>query len=342
MNKPGLNISAVFLLFFCLTVTSTTINAEDKSVVKVITELVDNNDFVNAKQEIDEQLLENPDATAVRYQLARYYLRKESITNDSIIGYDYPDVAAGSAIAELDKVLKEDAGYVEAYSLLGHIYAVLNKPKKAAYNFEKAEDSYDRPAWLDVNKAILAIQKKEFSEAAALLKEYTAVRPGKNDYVENRVYSSAWDLLRKLSVQHPELDPVPAIRKGLIKRVLAEDYLEYVESTAKSEKPAFIHFASSDNWCKPCAASLKRIEGIARKHGDKFDFIHVSFEPWNNVSYYKDVVDSAEIKGLPSREIVSKGRSQAHIAGVLADSSVERITGELYEDLKAGRIADKK
>ena len=342
MKQPGLNINVVFLLFFCLTATSTTINAEDKSPIKVITELVDNNNFVNAKQKIDEQLLEKPNATAVRYQLARYYLRKESVTNDSIIGYDYPDVAAEPAIAELNKVLKEDASHVEAYSLLGHIYAVLNKPKEAAYNFEKAEDSYNRPAWLDVNKAILAIQKKEFSEAAALLKEYTAVRPGKKDYVENRVYSSAWDLLRKLSVQHPELDPVPAIRKGLFKRVLAEDYLEYVESTKESENPAFIHFASSDNWCKPCATSLKRMEGIARKHGDKFDFIHMSFEPWENVSYYKDIVDSAEIMGLPSREIVSKGRSQAHIAGVLADSSVERIAGELYEDLKAGRFADKK
>ena len=103
--------------------------------------------------------------------------------------------------------------------------------------------------------------------------------PPEKDKVAGKIYPSAWRLLRRLAVKHPELDPVPAVHKGLISCVLVEDYIDYLDRNKGSDKPLYVHLASSDNWCSPCFKNMKAVESIARNHADKFDVVHVSFEP---------------------------------------------------------------
>ena len=274
------------------------------------------------------------------YQLARLHLSTGAVSTETIVGFRYSSEAATLAEEALKKALSSTPDYPEAHALSGLLYAAQNRLPESAASFAAAEKAYVSPVWLDFNKAVLAVQMKEYEDAADLLKQLTAVHPNKKNKIAGKIYQSAWRLLRRLAVEHPELDPVRGIRNGHIKRVLAEDYADYLAQHKGSDKPLYVHFASSDNWCSPCAVNLKRVNSLARQHGDKFDFIHVSFEPWRSVSQYMSMLPKS-IRALPYQVFISHGVEQASQYGAMTEQSIRTLVTKHYDDLQAGRLAGK-
>lgn len=309
--------------------------------LRQIKQAIDNNELTQARSALDAALAAQPESPALLFELARYHMVAGSVMDDSIPGFTYNKEADQAALAALDRILAIDSGHANAHALAVLLHAIQGRLDSAEASVAKARETYQKPIWLDFNEAVLRIRQKQYAEAADLLIRHTSVHPKKNKTEELRVYGAAWRLLRRLAVKHPELDPVPAVRNGLIKRVLIEDYEAYIEKRGDQAKPLYVHFASSDNWCSFCIQNLDRVEAIARRHPDKFDFIHVSFEPWTSLKSYRDQLPD-NLRGLPVQVFIAQGVEQARVMGLMSPEAIEALVEREYAELKSGRLGERR
>jgi tetratricopeptide (TPR) repeat protein len=206
------------------------------------------------------------------------------------------------------------------YSLLGHIYAVQGEIKLAKNAFKKADALSPKPLWLDFNKALLAIKQKHYKEAARLFRKNTLhnIKQNKADpylLARNNVYKSSWDIWKRMSLDYPQLDVMPSVRKGLMKRVLPDQLSRFLKGRKKTDKPVFVHFSSSDDFCQPCLKSNQSMEKLAQELKEYYDFVLVSFESWNLVKYYENLVKPEKIRALPAQAVFHGTRLVAYQPG---------------------------
>jgi tetratricopeptide (TPR) repeat protein len=329
------------VLFVCIvSLPSFGLEQEKASEIKG---LLNKGEYKKAKELLDQAISKTPNSIPILYQSARYYMKTEYAKDDSIIGFHYSALTENASVYALEKILGVDPKYAEAYSLLGHIYVVQNNVLEAEKNFAKAETLSPRPVWLDFNKALLAMQKKEFKQAVTLLKKYTGrynKLPKSKQMADAKasLYSASWNMLKRIVVKHPELDPVKAIREGLIKRINPKDFADFLKLSKNNQKDLYVHFTSSDEWCSSCLKNNSKLENLAKKHADKYSYIHVSFEPWSDIDYFNTTIAKPIIiTKLPTQIIYKEANPVLFKAGSICDCSFNQMINGSFEKIDPSR-----
>lgn len=276
----------------------------------------------------------------VLYQLARYHLIKNVKEDSSIIGYSYPQVDVENAILSLNKAIEIKPNYFKSYSLLGHIYAIQNQQQKAQMALTKASKD-PQLIWQNYNLAVLAIQKKQYKKAAQLLTKLTRQHPPKKQH-KAKMYAASWQLLKRIAIKYPKLDPVKMIRQGLVQRIQADAFLTRLKALKTEDKPSFIVFSSSDSWCSFCLKGNAKIAYFAQRYNKKFNFFYISFEPWIQFQQYPDITKKVGLKGVPAQAIFTADKMQAIYYGKTLNKRIMKaLTSEsIYNKIKTGALAE--
>lgn len=338
-------LGLVCLIFFSVTFSQVALSTEQNTeqstdeIAREIEKKLDYGRFNEAKRLIDLSLETKPGAPRVLYQKARYLMKTGVINDDSLIGFHYHDEKAQASIDALTSAIEIDPDYTKAYSLLGHVYAIQGDVDAAEAQFREAEKGEMRPIWLDYNMALAAIRKEAYLDAIKRLLKNTDIA---TYYRKAALYIASWNALRPLLIKHPELDPVNAVREGLAKRVIAENFPDYIKTTKNSEKLVFVHFSSSDERCLLCKQSLEKVDELAKKYADKYDFVYVSFEPWYRGSFYKEMIAPPILmKTVPAFVAFKQGWPLYYHKGRMTSYAFEQMLEGSFTAIKPGRYGRK-
>jgi len=325
-----ISIPSLIYTFSLLTVAtlSADIPLSDKNTQKageLVRLMIDRQQTTQAERWITQAPKNIQSSAPILYERARITLKKNSRSKKGYIGYNYTQKGAKTAIQFLEKSLTLEPKNAKTYSLIGHIYAIQGKLKSAQNAFKKAEALSPKPLWLDFNKALLAIQQKNYKEATKIFRKNTLhnIKQNKSDpylIARNRIYKSSWDIWKRLSLDHPRLDAMASVRKGLIKRLLPEQLPGFIRKRKNTDKAIFVHFSSSDDFCQPCLKSNQTTEKLAQQLKKYYDFILVSFESWNLVRNYPSLFESEKLGSLPSTAIFRDTKVVAFQAGNICSS----------------------
>jgi|GEM_PF-3720088 len=297
-------------LFIVMSVFLTTSAIAQTSKKKTLTptdqvrQLIDRNKVIKARELLDATLLNEPAGAPLLYQRARLELIEGGTEpDDNILGWRYPSESKTRALGTLNKVLALDPNYGEAHSLAGIVHTLSNDFPAAKASFTLARQGIVKPPWLPRNRAVLAALEQDYVFAAQLLRPIIERRPGKNTVNMYQVYSAAWQLMSEVAMRDPKLDPVPAIRDGLVKRIRPEDFEDFQLGVLLSKKPTIVLFGSSDTGCRPCRDAMDGLEILARNHSDEFDFAYVSFDPWYRLRNLPTGPLKEDLRGLPAWKV---------------------------------------
>ncbi len=305
--------SALAFVFSCLmgVAVSADLPLPDKDVQEAgetVRLMIDRQQLTQAERWIEHAPTNIQTSAPVLYERARITLKRNYHSKNDYIGYSYTPKAAKAAIQLLEKSIARDPKYAKNYSLLGHIHAVRGELKSAQNAFKKAEELSPRPLWLDYNKALLAIKQENYKEAVKLFRKNTLhnIKQNKSDpylIARNGIYKGSWDIWKRISLDHPKLDVLTSVRKGLMKRIMPLQLPYFLKGRKKTDKAVFVYFSSSDDFCQPCLKSNQTIEKIAQELGEYYDFIVVSFESWNLVRDYPSLLKPDKLNALPAQAI---------------------------------------
>lgn len=331
----------LLILSLSLFLSFQSLSAKESSLSGVIAahvkqSLDDHKDMKKIKTILDDSLKNDPESSALKYQLARYILKTGFNIDNSIIAYHYKPEAEKLASDILKKIIKLEPSNGEAYTLLGHIYMVQNKQKEAQKYFSKAVQIKQAIPWLAYNQALLEVRKENFTKAAAQLNKIAKKRPSNNKNGAQNKYRSAWRILKKIALEKPKYDPNKLVRSGLTKRISAEEIAKYTDNK-KTNKLMFVHFTSNDPWCKACIKSNKNVASFAKKFQPNVDFIHVSFEPWRSVSNHKKLLKKYSLMALPTGIFFYKGEKLSTHPGLTTQKNLEKFLKKNMKKIKTGK-----
>ncbi|WP_266157834.1 hypothetical protein [Dyella silvatica] len=123
-----------------------------------------------AKEKLDAELLDHPDSAWAYREYARYFIMSGATNSGNVL----PEYLA-HADSSLQKALRLQPNFSEAYVLGGHLYRLMGRPADAKAALKKAEALGTNDPWLQNNWAAILADEGNFKEAA---KRYNRVLNG--------------------------------------------------------------------------------------------------------------------------------------------------------------------
>jgi len=165
--------------------------------------------------------------------------------------------------------------------------------------------------WIPYNDALAAAQSQQYESAADLLKPLLQRNGNSNSAEQNQMYTAAWDLAKQIGIIEPSLDPLPTIRAGLARRILAENILDEIYNIKDDQDPTIIVLSSQDSRCAYCVPADKALTKFAReskRSGNRYNFLYVGSEPYKDtLKEHTKSMEAIGIKGLPMFLLIHNG-----------------------------------
>lgn len=276
-------------------------------------------DFDYARAVMLKYLELEPDAAAIKRELAHNYMKTSAQPVDTLIEYRYPDDRATQIIRLLDEAIAANPEDHESLALLVYTHALQGNVEQGTEALIHANSLEQKGAWLDYNAALLAISDQRYFDAVDLLTPIGVHKNLPDSPDANRIYETAWHTLNKLALTDPKLDTLATVREGLATRVDIHKLPEYMLEYDPNGPPVLLHFSSQDKHCGYCTRELPKFHDFAlrnKEHGNKYHVVYLSSEPWRKLLRDRaDILVSMSLAGVPSYFLAHDGAYTAQWAG---------------------------
>ena len=335
------------LLFLALTFSQNLLAEEKITFIyesnkygRLIKSALDNNELEKAKELIDEAREKFPDSSRILHFAARYELKQNFVSDDSVVGGYTSSDGVQKVVALIEQAREKPDFDGAPLSLLVHLYARNGEVEKAYAALAEFKKLGARDPWIVINTALIYIAESKFQEAYDLLSDNVLNRKLR----DSTVYGAAWYFLRLIRNYHPQFEVNKAVKSGLMERVAAEELIDYIDSY-KGGEPLFILISSDDINCPYCVTNNELYLKLADNEKNNYKFVLATVEPWNKIGSYPDIYEFFPIAGVPFSSIVQNGEMLDYFAGSFPDylsaAYMSTINSERVKNGGGGRFLDK-
>ena len=287
-------------------------SAKDKRSDKIVesaTIAMIRGDMLRARAWLDDALEVNPAHHGLLVEKARYLMLEEREAADKPLGYRLPKAIDARVRAMLEEVIEADETHPRALYLLAELHTTQGRLEEAERLIDSPEAAYTSARYGGYNEMLLRIARGEYAEAIAGVAASLDKAP--RGVERNFMFQQTWARVKGVVIAHPELDPLPLAREGLITRVASDSLLEEIKRRSESETPLLVILTSEDPHCSYCVGNGRDIEPFVRANEDKYDVIYTSVEPWRNISYQDWMHVIPNITGVPRGVLFARSRYMA-------------------------------
>ena len=286
-------------------------------------------DMVRTKAWLDDALKENPDHPALLAAQVRFLMITERVQSNNPLGYQFSKSAEATMQEALNVALDANPENWQALYLQAELFAVQGNLQYAQGAIDAARPHLLSDSWtLEYIESLLLAMQNKPADAVAKLEPllYRKAKGHKQYFMFQRI----WDLVKVVSIKHPQVDPVSLMREGLMIRVASSELLDEITRRSKSETPLMLIVNSEDPHCSHCVNVAEKIEPFVRKNEAKYNFIYTSVEPWMNIAYQEWAHNLPRMLAVPKAAVFARSQYMISAGIPIGDEYVAWYEDKVY------------
>lgn len=278
-------------------------------VVNYVIDVLVRGDMFRVDAWLSAALEQNPDHAGLLSEWVRYLMLDKRVPADTPLGYRFSADTDKAIQTALDTALGAEPTHAKALYLQAELDITQGRLADAEQTIQLADQLSINARYRVYIKGLLLIMQGRSAEAVKSFDRLLYAKYSGPD--QTFLYQQVWEQVKSLAIKHPEVDPLPLAREGLVERVAGKDMLAVVQQRSQSETPLLIIATSEDPYCSLCAGNGKDIETFVRRNQGKYHFVYTSVEPWRNISYQPWAYVIPRVTGLPSAIVFARSQYMA-------------------------------